>query len=293
MEHDITPIVQRLDAKLAHLKGKQYLPESLVELLGDVARLQLTAQAKAVVEIPTQFPEAEDVLKGRALVDRERFPYDRPQATELLLRFLDLIKKNDGALAEAGQVIATALDKGEIESSDLFVRVLEDDAEFFGSWAERMPQAPQTLYFLTYAALAPSLAAAAVEMADYLPDATSWAAGTCPICGGLPLISRLEDKEGVRLATCSFCAHEYRVRRLACAICGESDLNKLTYFTVAEEPGFRVDVCTSCKTYIKTIDFRAMDRTVLPAFDDLDSLALDFVAREQGYSRPTLSAWGF
>jgi FdhE protein len=62
---------------------------------------------------------------------------------------------------------------------------------------------------------------------------------------------------------------------------------------VEEEPGYRVDVCASCKSYIKTIDFREMDRTALPQFDDLDSLALDFVAREQGYIRPTLSAWGF
>lgn len=293
MEHDVTPIVERLNAKLLQLKDKQYLPENLVELLGSVARQQFTVQEKAEVELPQEFPEAEDVLKGRALVDRERFPYDQAQATKLLFHFLAMVEKDEGGLAEAGVVIAQALKEKELIPADLFQCILRDDADFFAAWAERTAEAPQTLYFLVYAAMAPSLAVAAKELADYLPDATSWAAGTCPICGGLPFISRLKDKEGVRMASCSFCTHEYRVRRMACAVCGENDLHKLTYFTVAEEPGFRVEVCASCKMYIKTIDFREMDRTVLPAFDDLDSMALDFVAREQGYSRPTLSAWGF
>ncbi|WP_394699668.1 formate dehydrogenase accessory protein FdhE [uncultured Pseudodesulfovibrio sp.] len=111
--------------------------------------------------------------------------------------------------------------------------------------------------------------------------------GTCPICGSLPLISSLKEKEGFRHATCSFCRHEYRIKRIACPVCGEDDQKKLTFFTVDEEPGFRVDVCESCKTYIKTIDFRNLDRIAVPVLDDLDSLALDYVAAGQGYKRAT------
>ncbi len=119
------------------------------------------------------------------------------------------------------------------------------------------------------------------------------AVGTCPICGSLPLISSLNEKEGFRHATCSFCRHDYRIKRIACPVCGEEEQKKLTFFTVDEEPGFRVDVCDTCKTYIKTIDFRELDRIAVPVLDDLDSLALDYVAAGQGYKRATMSAWGF
>jgi FdhE protein len=36
-----------------------------------------------------------------------------------------------------------------------------------------------------------------------------------------------------------------------------------------------------------------MDRQSVPVLDDLESLALDILAREQGFVRPTQSAWGF
>ena len=60
-----------------------------------------------------------------------------------------------------------------------------------------------------------------------------------------------------------------------------------------EEPGSEWTSCESCKTYVKTIDFRNLDRVAVPILDDLDSLALDYVAANQGYRRATLSAWGF
>ncbi len=293
MDNEMAATDERLQAGLDRIRGKECLPSDLLDLLGVVAHEQAVAQTEAKVDLPDALAPADEVVQGRALVDRECFPFDLEQSTNLLGTFLSVAKKAGDPLAAAADLIDTACSANELDIADLFSRVLGDDADYFNTWAKRMPDAPQALYFLAYAAMSPSLAAAAKLLAKSLPEAKSWQAGTCPVCGSLPLISRLRDKEGVRFATCSFCRHEYRVRRLACIVCGESDLSKLTYFTVDEEPGFRVEVCASCKTYVKTIDFRKLDRTALPQFDDLDSLALDFVAREQGYMRPTLSAWGF
>lgn len=282
-----------LEARLKQIRDKDYLPPDMIDLLEVIGREQLNARPVATVNVPDEFPEDRELLLGRSLVDRERFPYDENQALELFSRFLDLSEQSSGPLSVAAGEVRQAMDQGELDPADAFVRVLKDDADYFNAWAKRTPQAPQTLYFLAFAALGPSLAAAGEILAGKLPEVTAWTAGTCPVCGELPLISSLREKSGYRWDTCSFCRHEYRVRRMACAVCGETDQNKLTFFTVDDEPGYRVDVCASCKSYIKTIDFREMDRVTLPQFDDLDSLALDFVAREQGYARPTLSAWGF
>lgn len=295
MERNLTDETRRLDKKLVQLRKKSYISAELIDLLDEVAHLQLAAVPEARVVLPPdgELPPPQAVLQGVSLVARENFPFDETQAETLLLKLLGVVGKVDGPLGKGARLVAKGLDEGDLTPADLFRRFLDDDTEFFGRWAERMPEAPRTLPFLAFAAMGPSIEVAAGMLADKLPEAKVAPVGTCPICGSMPLISSLEQKEGFRHATCSFCRHHYRIKRISCPICGEEDHTKLTFFTVDEEPGFRVDVCDSCKTYVKTIDFRNLDRIAIPVLDDLDSLALDYVAAGQGYRRATLSAWGF
>ena len=285
----------RLDKKIAQLRGKSYISEELIDLLDTVAHLQLEQIAQAEIELPpdNQLAPPESVFQGMPLLGRGNFPFDVRQAEALLDRMIDILKDAGGPLADGAAVTRAALDSGELQADELFRKFLEDDHAFFAPWVERMPEAPKTLSFLAFCALGPSIEAVAGMLADKLPEMKVPEVGTCPICGSLPLISSLEQKEGARYATCSFCRHHYRIKRIACPVCGEEEQKKLTFFTVDEEPGFRVDVCETCKSYIKTIDFRELDRVAVPILDDLDSLALDYVAASQGYKRATLSAWGF
>lgn len=286
---------KRLDKKLAQLRGKSYISEELIDLLDKVTHLHLEERGLAVVELPTdnQLAPIEAVLQGMPLLGRGNFPYDASQAKTLLERLISMLRDMGGPLADGATVVHAALDSGELAEEDLFQQFLEDDHDFFAPWTERMPEAPKALSFLAFCALGPSIETVAEMLAEKLPDVKITESGNCPICGSLPLISSLEKKEGARYATCSFCRHHYRIKRIACPVCGEEEQKKLTFFTVDEEPGFRVDVCETCKTYIKTIDFRELDRVAVPILDDLDSLALDYVAAGQGYKRATLSAWGF
>lgn len=295
MERDMALETSRLERKLAQLRKKSYISTELIDLLDEVSHLQLAALPEAEVSLPpdSALAQPEAVLQGVSLINRENFPFDPVQAEQLLGKLVAMVRKAGGSLGEGAEIVARALYAGDLTPDELFRRFLDDDTAFFGRWAERMQDAPRTLPFLAMAAMGPSMEAAAGMLADKLPDVKVQPVGTCPICGSMPLISSLEQKEGFRHATCSFCRHHYRIRRIACPVCGEDDQKKLTFFTVDEEPGFRVDVCESCKTYIKTIDFRDLDRVALPVLDDLDSLALDYVAANQGYRRATLSAWGF
>jgi FdhE protein len=295
MERNMALETSRLERKLTQLRKKSYISAELIDLLDEVSHLQLAALPEAEVSLPpdSELAEPEAVLRGVSLINRENFPFDAAQAEALLEKLLGMVGKAGGPLAEGARIVAEALDKGDLTPAELFRRFLDDDSGFFGRWAERMPDAPRTLPFLAQAAMGPSIEAAAALLAEKLPEVKVQPVGTCPVCGAMPLISSLEEKEGFRHATCSFCRHHYRIKRIGCPVCGEDDHTKLTFFTVDEEPGFRVDVCESCKSYVKTIDFRNLDRVALPVLDDLDSLALDYVAANQGYRRATLSAWGF
>jgi FdhE protein len=52
----------------------------------------------------------------------------------------------------------------------------------------------------------------------------------------------------------------------------------------------RIDLCDSCRHYIKTIDVRALDAPD-PCLEDLATLHLDVIAGEKGYSRVVLNPW--
>ena len=106
-------------------------------------------------------------------------------------------------------------------------------------------------------------------------------------------MGRLLDNEGVRMHVCSFCSFEYRVPRLGCPICLAADSEGTDYYASDDEPGYVLDVCAACGTYIKLADFRTFDRVWMPLLDDLASLSLDIYARQMNFTRPTLSAWGF
>lgn len=150
-------------------------------------------------------------------------------------------------LGDGAQTVKKALETDEFSAADLFSHFLNDDTSFFASWVERTPDSPKILSFLAFASLGPSIEAAAEKLSEKLPEMKVPAVGTCPICGSLPLISSLNEKEGFRHATCSFCRHDYRIKRIACPVCGEEEQKKLTFFTVDEEPGFRVDSATPAR----------------------------------------------
>lgn len=284
-----------LQKKAQELKKKEHLPAELLELLTAVYERQIDARATAAVAAPpaAELADPQRLAQGAPLLERAAFPYDVAQAKELFTDFLELARQQQDPLKSAAKTIADALDNGELDLDAAFKAHLEGDSKILDAWAERTPEAPRAMAFLVQSSLMPSLAAVADALAPERKALGAWQFGHCPTCGSLPLIGALEEKEGHRHFTCSFCQTDYKARRLGCPVCNEQDFEKVSFFIVEEEPGFRVDVCKSCKRYMKVADFRKLDRRSLPLMDDLASLALDILAAQKGYSRATLSAWGF
>ena len=109
---------------------------------------------------------------------------------------------------------------------------------------------------------------------------------TCPTCAGRPLLGVLrEEGHGARRSLlCGLCLTEWPAMRLVCCVCGESTFDRLPVFRAEQVVGVRVDVCESCRTYLKTIDL-TQDGSQVPIVDDLATLPLDLWARENGYRR--------
>ena len=116
---------------------------------------------------------------------------------------------------------------------------------------------------------------------------TDWTGNVCFACGGSPqvaVIRDLPDAVGGRSLTCSMCATEWPFRRLTCPHCGETDSDELPVHTAESIAHVRVDACTTCSRYIKTVDLRKRGDAI-PLVDALATVELDLWAREQGLTK--------
>lgn len=293
MPLDFSVETKRLERKLTAIQQKGFLPQHLLSLVSNTATLQLASLQNISVTPPTPSATADQHAQGRPLITRDEFVYDIEQTAILFGKLLALMSKSEGSLATASAKVHIALENKQLSLPDVYTAFMQDQTEFFAQWAKELPDTPSFLRFLAQGSLTPSLQTTAEHLAAHHNNEQPWSHGYCPICGSLPLMGTLQEKEGNMFHTCSLCRFAYRAKRLECPFCGEDDQQQLAYFTAEEEPGFSVHVCRSCSSYIKVTDFREFDRTSIPVLDDLESLTLDIVARKQGFSRPTLSAWGF
>ncbi|NCC24101.1 MAG: formate dehydrogenase accessory protein FdhE [Deltaproteobacteria bacterium] len=281
--------------KIKALSSGDLLPAQLLTLVTET----VSRQMKALETIAPGDPDPKTIespernLQGVPLCPREAFGFD-PKGSEALFReLLGMLKEREGELATSASTLNEMLNSGEIVIDEAFIKFVQADDSWLASYGERTPQAPRLLNFLVQSALTPGLMAFAAKIALHYDSLKTWQHGHCPICGSPPLIGSLRQIEGHRFLTCSFCLTDYRAKRLQCPFCREENTARLEYFEAKEVPGFRVEVCRSCMRYIKTADFRNFDKVSVPVLDDLESLALDILARENGFQRPTLSAWGF
>jgi FdhE protein len=110
--------------------------------------------------------------------------------------------------------------------------------------------------------------------------------GLCPVCGSHPVASVVRiggAQQGLRYLVCSLCASEWHMVRVKCSACGST--KGISYFGIGgASPAVKAECCDECKTYLK-IFYLEQDTSLVPAADDLATLALDMLVDEEGYSR--------
>jgi FdhE protein len=115
----------------------------------------------------------------------------------------------------------------------------------------------------------------------------SWPHGYCPICGRWPVFAELRGLRGSRRLRCGRCGGDWQVDWLRCVYCGERDHEQLgSLAPVHRRETLRVETCKRCGGFLKTI----ATLQAIPPFElllrDLETVELDLVALDRGYSRP-------
>ena len=162
-------------------------------------------------------------------------------------------------------------------------RRLEPLRAAFSTWG-KAEETVDDFYFYARAFLEPVITAIAQANSS---EPTDWTQNFCFACGGPPqvaVIRDLPDALGSRSLVCSMCATEWRFRRLTCPHCGETEADKLPVHTAESITHVRVDACSTCSRYIKTVDLRKRGDAV-PLVDELAAVELDIWAQEQGLTK--------
>jgi len=134
-------------------------------------------------------------------------------------------------------------------------------------------------------AVTPLLRACACGLARELPS--TWWEGYCPLCGVWPAVAEYTGLERKRQLRCGRCGVGWAIPLLRCVYCDETDHDHLGYLTPeAGEQTRKVEVCNSCKGYLKAVTtVRALPPWAI-LVDDLTTVPLDIAALERGYHRP-------
>ena len=139
-------------------------------------------------------------------------------------------------------------------------------------------------------AVIPLLRACATRFRERIPE--SWMQGYCPVCAAWPTLVEIRGLERNRRLRCARCSTDWPIPVLRCPFCNEMHHDKLhALLPEGDEQTRRVDVCDSCKGYIKGFStLQAMPLRSL-ATTDLATVELDLVAQERGYERPSRVAF--
>ena len=114
--------------------------------------------------------------------------------------------------------------------------------------------------------------------------------GVCPACGGTPVSSMVvgwQGAHGARFCVCSVCATQWNYVRIKCTLC--SSVEGISYQEIEGGDGtLWGETCESCHGYAKILH-QHKNPGLDPVADDVASLALDILLRENGYRRGSVN----
>jgi FdhE protein len=237
----------------------------------------LEAQDRVTVE-PGGGLDAEEVAarldQGLPLLLPESLAGDGPALAELCDQIVSILAERQPDQAGSLTAVRAWLARERERLGALAVEHLREGRVGEGDDAD-------LLAFIFDTALRPFLRARAQPLASLVNDG-AWYRGYCPFCGGEPDFAALERQGGRRRLLCSRCDSLWTFLRVGCPFCGNADSGQLGHYP-SDEGGYRLNVCESCRRYIKTIDLREAAGERLLEAERVLTVGMDLAAHEAGY----------
>lgn len=273
---------------LSTLYGQEGVGDSYIDFKAALAGI--TEKYKKCAEtLPVVFPE-KDIIEskfedGLPLITFTPVTISLKTLTNTFLEIIPALQAHKVCSAEASGWVKEKMDRAFLKG--VTETVISFDFDALKDLAEGTPFSVPTLLIICRELVKPffhALGGRAGEAVDF----SKWMEGYCPICGDAPAFSRFSKaEEGKRYLWCGTCDFEWTFQRVCCPYCKNSDHNELKFLTADFREELRIDVCDTCKGYLKAVDERKIENeeSIIYLKEDTASLYLDILAEEKGYTK--------
>jgi FdhE protein len=260
----------------------------MIDLAGTLARGKLPR-----LSLPPKYLAAK-LARGVPALAGEPIPLPVPVLAPALFQLCDALAV--GGAGEAATHIRQELEGGKLEAASLLTASLRREQAALRTGAEHRGLSPDLMWLVAELAVSPFAhglqrmvfgSAVAGELHEALD---AWPHGYCPACGSWPAVGEVAG--GHRTLRCSFCSCAWELKTYACIYCEESGDPFVTAAPDAERKDRRIEVCSSCGGYLKTIDLAELSPYPLLSISDIETTDLDVAAMEHGYARPGMKDFG-
>jgi FdhE protein len=276
-KENLTRALKTIEAyKTKNLEGSEIL-----DILGDILVLRDDYKKNAG---PGLFEVTERLVKvkiasGFPLLDLSKMEGNWEEPRKYFSRLLEVAQAK--GYEEAGE-LAEALAKGEVDFLDLLGQALAGEPEE-GEPSGADGMSFDLVSFLIDESLRPYLELVWEKYAGLI-GSVGWKEGYCPVCGEEPKIGEVTPDEDERHLFCYLCSARWSFEPGKCPSCGNEEHQSLAYFSIEGEERYRVEVCNSCRRYVKTVRNDPTEGPLNLEIEDLATLYLDYLAYEEGYN---------
>ena len=241
------------------------------------------------LSLPPKYLAAK-LARGVPILSGEPIPLPVPTMTPVLQRSCEALAA--GGAGEAAARIGEAIRSGQIEPGSLLAASLARNQIAIRIGASHRGLAPDLLWLVAELAVSPFVHLLqhrlfSLPIDDRLRSALeSWNHGYCPACGSWPAVAEVVSSH--RTLRCSFCSSGWELPTYACIYCGERGEQFVTAAPDGERKDRRVEACSNCGGYLKTVDLPELSPFPLLSISDIETTDLDVAAMEHGYARPRL-----
>ena len=263
------------------------LQRRLLSLVSDLAGT-LEQGRLPRLSLPQKYLAAK-LARGVPVFAGEPIPLPVAALRPALLQLCDALA--EGGAGDAATHIRDAIASGNVECGSLLTASLARNQSAIRTGAVHRGLAPDLVWLVAELAVGPFVYA--LQRAILAPSGDElraalehWNHGYCPACGSWPALA--EVVAGHRTLRCSFCSGAWELNSYACIYCEESGEKFVTAAPDDERKDRRIEVCSTCGGYLKTIDVPELSPFPLLSISDIETTDLDVAAMEHGYQRPAL-----
>jgi FdhE protein len=241
------------------------------------------------LSLPPKYLAAK-LTRGVPALAGEPIPVPAPVLGPIAVQLADAL--SSGGAGEAAAHIRDTIAGGGIEAASLLTASLHRDQAALRAGAVHRGLSPDLLWLVAELAVSPfahalqRLLLGGQTAPELRAALDAWSHGYCPACGSWPAVAEVVG--GHRTLRCSFCSAGWEPTTYACIYCGESGEPFVTAAPDEERKDRRVEVCSACGGYLKTVDLPELSPFPLLSISDIETTDLDVAAMEHGYGRPAL-----